>query len=49
MNFLRSKRRFGVYALLLGLLGFSALLALWGVAKTGAYLSDEGDWQTLAG
>lgn len=49
MDFLKSKNRLGLYLFLLAVLALGALAAVWSVSGTGAYLTGEGDWQTLAG
>lgn len=49
MDFLKSKNRLGLYLFLLAVLAVGALAAVWSVSGTGAYLTGEGDWQTLAG
>lgn len=49
LDFLKSKNRMGLYLFLLAVLAVGALAAVWSVSGTGAYLTGEGDWQTLAG
>ncbi len=46
---LRAKGRFGLYLGLIALLALLCGIAVWSVARTGAYLTDEGDWQYLGG
>ncbi len=49
MEFLRTNKRIGLYLSLLAILALGALVAVWSVTGTGAYLTGEGNWQTLAG
>lgn len=49
MDFLRTNKRLGIYLALLCILALGALVAVWSVTGTGAYLTGEGDWQSLAG
>lgn len=46
---LRGRGRFGLYAGLLSVLALLCGIAVWSVARTGAYLTDQGDWQYLGG
>lgn len=45
----KGKSRLGIYLPLLILLGLSTAFSLWTVTDSGAYLTDEGDWQGKAG
>lgn len=49
MDFLRGKNRIRLLLGLCCLLALCAAAAVWSVARTGAFLTAEGDWQTLAG
>lgn len=49
LDFLKGRHRLGLFLLLLAMLALGALAAVWSVAGTGAYLTGEGNWQSLAG
>lgn len=49
MNFLLGRGRYRLYASALALLLLVCVGGSWSAAGTGAYLTDEGDWQYLAG